>query len=249
MTENSNSLLEQAYLPARRASEDFNEAEDIQSEGTLKAVHISGRMGMIGRARPIELRASAMPGSSKYAIGRHARQGQDIEVLNADFDPDALVNLIISGGRSSAVDFWQRLEAELSPNVLGTIAGSIRSAIAAKLGSTFDKPFHEIGGGQPESFVERAQRLDSFGQTDAALDLIYDSIDELMRESLFSELDHVLSQVPVRRTSTDVLIGLLTATLPARTKLQNRGQLFRDVERELRERGEMEDNLLTGLEP
>jgi hypothetical protein len=101
---------------------------------------------------------------------------------------------------------------------------------------------------EPESFVRRARRLDAQQQTDAALDLIYDSVDELLRSNRFSELDAIIARVAADDCSTDVLLGLLTATLPARSKLPSRKHFFRAVNRSLKTRPEYEDGLLAGLE-
>jgi hypothetical protein len=99
-----------------------------------------------------------------------------------------------------------------------------------------------------ETFVQRAQRLDKGGHSDAALDLIYDSVDELMQKEDFPKLDSILAKVRASDHSVDVLLGILTATLPARNRLRLRAKLFKDIERLLRERGEYEQGLLTGLE-
>ncbi len=99
-----------------------------------------------------------------------------------------------------------------------------------------------------ESFIQRSHRLDVIGRTDAALDLIYDSTDQMLREAQFDEIDLLLSQLSVKDLSTDMLLGLLTATLPARSRLSRRGAFFLDVKKILRDRQELEEGLLTGLE-
>jgi hypothetical protein len=109
-----------------------------------------------------------------------------------------------------------------------------------------DSPFAEKE--THESFLFRAQRLDQRGRTEAALDLIYDSIDESMRKNELKALDAVLANAPRADLSTDLLLGLLTATLPAKNRLPSRPTLFRDTEAVLRNRGEYEEGLLTGLE-
>lgn len=99
-----------------------------------------------------------------------------------------------------------------------------------------------------ETFVQRARRLDKGGHTAVALDLIYDSVDELMQNTEFPRLDSILATVRASDHSVDVLLGILTATLPARSHLPSRVKLFKDIEKTLRERGEYEEGLLTGLE-
>ncbi len=70
--------------------------------------------------------------------------------------------------------------------------------------------------GGVESFVARAHRLSKNGHTTAALDLIYDCTDEMMSKGRFSQLDSVLSDIAICDLSVDLLLGVLTATLPGR---------------------------------
>jgi hypothetical protein len=97
-------------------------------------------------------------------------------------------------------------------------------------------------------FLERAERLERSGNIDAALDIIYDQINWRLKEQKFYETDQLLQNVNVAEYSVDLLLGLLTATLPARSKLRSRAQFFSEVEAVLKERGQWEDNLLVGLE-
>jgi hypothetical protein len=98
-----------------------------------------------------------------------------------------------------------------------------------------------------EPFLRRAQRLDARGQTDAALDLLYDGFDELLRSGGFSEVDLILTDIAVDDYSVDILLGVLTATLPARSRLIARSSFYRSVAESIQRRGEAEEGLLTGL--
>lgn len=102
--------------------------------------------------------------------------------------------------------------------------------------------------GEAEGFLKRAIRLDGKGHVDAALDLIYDSIDEMLLHGNFAEVDMLLSDAPVNDLSVDLLLGLLTATLPARSKLTHRLDFLNQTRASLCERGELEEGLLSGLE-
>jgi hypothetical protein len=101
---------------------------------------------------------------------------------------------------------------------------------------------------QAIAFVEQANRLVKIGQIDAALDLIYDRIDTFLINHKFGDVDSILKHVNAEQFSVDILLGLLTSTLPARTQLPARGAFFEKVEREITKRGEWEEGLLTGLE-
>lgn len=100
----------------------------------------------------------------------------------------------------------------------------------------------------PESFVDRARRLDEAGSTDSALDLIYDSIDEMLLRGEFPKVDAVLQHLRIEDLSVDLLLGILTATLPARHRLCERAKAYFKIEENLHQRGELEEGLLTGLE-
>lgn len=84
---------------------------------------------------------------------------------------------------------------------------------------------------------------------DEALDLLYDSLDNMMRLGHFEEIDVELEAIVANDCSTDVLLGILTATLPGANRLKRRAALFDDVRTVLIDRGEYEGiRLLVGLE-
>jgi hypothetical protein len=99
-----------------------------------------------------------------------------------------------------------------------------------------------------ETFILRARRLDLAGHGETALDLIYDSVDELMRKGEFAQLNSLLANLSVSDFSVDILLGLLTATLPAKSRLPSRHELYEQIETFLRHCGEYKEGLLTGLE-
>ena len=79
-------------------------------------------------------------------------------------------------------------------------------------------------------------------------DIIYGAMDNLFRAKDFALADLLVMTTPVHSLSSDELIALLTATLPARSKLTARRDLYVQVAEELKERGDWEDGLLDGLE-
>jgi hypothetical protein len=99
-----------------------------------------------------------------------------------------------------------------------------------------------------ETLAWRAQRLVRMGRIEPALDLIYDAADHMMRKGEFAQLDSVLANVRVSDLSVDILLAILTATLPAKSRLPSRTRFFNEIEKSLRDRDEYEDGLLTGLE-
>jgi hypothetical protein len=99
----------------------------------------------------------------------------------------------------------------------------------------------------PSDLVPRAQALEESGHNDLALDIIYDEIDDLLRARRFALCASILDEVEPSRSSVDILLALLTATLPAKSELPTRDSFFRRVEHELRRRGEYDIGLLAGL--
>lgn len=106
----------------------------------------------------------------------------------------------------------------------------------------------EPGPSRAANFVEMANRLAEQGRVDAALDLIFARVDETFRRGDFADCDHLLRRLAVADYSTDILLGLLTATLPARSLLASRPDFYSRTEDEIQRRGEMEPGLLTGLD-
>lgn len=99
-----------------------------------------------------------------------------------------------------------------------------------------------------EGFVLRAQRLEEHGNPDEALDLIYDAIDALLRDGRFEKCDEDLRDIDVSTTSVDILLGVLTATLPAHSRLPSRPRLVRAARDVLLGMNEDADLILAGLE-
>lgn len=97
-------------------------------------------------------------------------------------------------------------------------------------------------------FVAQARKLEADGYSESALDLIYETIDEMLRSGRFAWCDAMLNEVDVDECSLDVLLALLTATSPAASKLSTRASFYSRVKVSLQERGVLEPGLLDGLE-
>lgn len=99
------------------------------------------------------------------------------------------------------------------------------------------------------ALFDRAQQLAESGRVDAALDLVYEHVDELLLAGDFAAVSALLVQCEPSNLSTPVLLAILTSTLPARHKLlRARSDAFARIERTLRDRGEPSEELLVGLE-
>jgi len=189
--------------------------------------------------------AAKLAGSTHESQASGWSEPESVEELAVN--PDQVVAFITSGGKKAVVSILRALRNKAAH---GEAIRMMTEAIAEVIRSDppFQSSFAEGENTQRESFIQRAVRLDDQGRTDAALDLIYDSIDEMMRGGQFSELDSLLERLPTNTLSADMLLGVLTATLPARSRLANRKEFFCDVEACLKDRREFEDGLLTGLE-
>lgn len=84
--------------------------------------------------------------------------------------------------------------------------------------------------------------------TDMQLDCVYDEIDYFLTKGQFALVNGMLESIPTDEYSTPVLIGFLTATLPAKSKLPFRPTFFARVEGCLRSRKELCDGILSGLD-
>lgn len=172
------------------------------------------------------------------------------ELSIEDFDPDQVAEFFSKGGKNVVVKFWRQLKRKQIPNdsLQALLEAFNEVSSSAQEEHSPGQPEAEPALATPEEFVLRASRLERAGHRNAAMDLLYDRIDELMRTGQFDLLDMILQRVPVREFSVDVLLGLLTATLPARSRLPSREDFFSETEQVLRERAEYEEGLLTGLE-
>ena len=96
-------------------------------------------------------------------------------------------------------------------------------------------------------WVEAASDLGRCWQTDSALDMIFDQVDDLQRSGEFTVVDKLLRYINIDDTPRDLLIGYLTITLCAKHKLEFRSEFFDNVERSFNEKGINEKGLLDGL--
>ena len=83
---------------------------------------------------------------------------------------------------------------------------------------------------------------------DMCLDKLYEKFDKMMWEGKYIEMDEMLSTMYPDNLSITVMLGVLTSTLPVKSRLTNRPAFFEMVKAEITARGNMEDQLLEGLE-
>lgn len=98
-----------------------------------------------------------------------------------------------------------------------------------------------------EDAVLRAQELASLGSPELGLDIVYDAVDELMSTGQFAQISSSISRLDAGDIDVDILIGVLTATLPAKSRLPTRDRLVSLVGNRLRELNENVAEVLSGL--
>lgn len=87
-------------------------------------------------------------------------------------------------------------------------------------------------GVQMTSPAELKHSLESFEpqDVDEALDLLFDKVDRWLTKSQFDTVDEFISMVDVEKLSEDLLIGVLSITFPARSKLPARTSYMKRLE-------------------
>jgi hypothetical protein len=150
---------------------------------------------------------------------------------------------LLGGGRDSPQELLRRLAAAYCQAEENGTADELKAGIvrAISLSTKATPP-------EPEDFLDRARRLDQRGRTDAALDIVYDQIDEMLLAGKVGEVDQRLANADTSRYSVDLLLALLTITLAAKPHLPSRAVFFTRADATLRARGEWEESLLVGLE-
>lgn len=99
-----------------------------------------------------------------------------------------------------------------------------------------------------ESFFEKAFKIEQAGQLDSAIDLIYDSVDKLLRDSNINYIDESLKSANVKRYSVDIMLAVLISTYPAKSKLKARNAFFLRVKNHLDISRDDTDQILAGLD-
>ncbi len=97
-------------------------------------------------------------------------------------------------------------------------------------------------------WIQQSVELYKTGRKEESLDVIFDTIDEMLLASKFDECDLALSKIPVNNLSNAQLLTILTATLAAKEHLSNRRSLVDRVKKQLARRGADVTGLMMGLD-
>jgi len=96
--------------------------------------------------------------------------------------------------------------------------------------------------------VKEAQTKAQSGEFAAAYKLIFRCVDRAMKAGALDDIDSVLSNISAEDMTLEILIALLTATLPVRTRLPARKAFFLATEKVAKDRNRWSKSLLSGLE-
>jgi len=105
-------------------------------------------------------------------------------------------------------------------------------------------------GGPIEDFFVRLESMSRSRKLDAALDFVFDFVDELLLAGRFREVNRFLRGVPVEKLDPAILVGFLTITGPARMTLDAWPELIVRIKAQLRESMPPEElaRVMVGLE-
>lgn len=95
------------------------------------------------------------------------------------------------------------------------------------------------------NWLTRAITLEGEDKTEAALDLVYNHIDDDLIAQRFEEVEHLLCYDDNHLLETNLILGIITVTRPYRLNLLARPTFCAAVRATLIERGYDPDTLLT----
>ena len=83
-------------------------------------------------------------------------------------------------------------------------------------------------------WVDEIYKLVKENRNDAALDILFDHIDDMFLAGKFKECDKVLPTIDLERLNTSLLVGLMMITFAAKDKLTYREQMLINIEDRLK---------------
>lgn len=115
-------------------------------------------------------------------------------------------------------------------HVVGLVSLNNHGVHALIISLALPDRYKKVLGSEPRpSYTRRMILPPSPLEVDDALDHIFLKVDTLCAGGHFSELDAELAAIVVDGLSTDILVGLLASTFPARAHLPSRPALFERI--------------------
>ncbi len=145
---------------------------------------------------------------------------------------------------AGGLDHWMRanelVETLSQQGLLGVNADRLQSLVTL-ISET-------VGTLGLELAVTEAEVLANNGDIDGALAIIFDRLDEAFSSGAFGQVNKWLGAIDTDRFSSDVLLGVLAASFPAKSELPARQIFWCCVKETFARRDVSEDHLLAGLE-
>ena len=144
---------------------------------------------------------------------------------------------------------WEKIDPSVQPAVLGQLPAAFRDQLALRVTAQAPQKCEQTLGTKQidHAWLVEAIQLEATGRSEESLDIIFEKLDDWLLGGSFDACSSFLADAPVNELSTAQLLTILTATLPACTKLPARATFFDRVRQFLRGRGEDADTLLSGL--
>lgn len=92
----------------------------------------------------------------------------------------------------------------------------------------------EIASDQSLMWLDDVYSLVVKGKPDDAVDIVYENVDRMLERGEFERCDSFLRVVDLSRLDTNVMVALLSITMPAATKLKARAEVLASIEKNLR---------------
>lgn len=144
---------------------------------------------------------------------------------------------------------WNKIDPGDQPEVLGQLPAAFKDQLALYVAAPATGRREQSPGAKQidHPWLAEAMQLEATGRSEESLDIIFEKLDDWLLGGSFDACSSFLADAPVDELSTAQLLTILTATLPACTKLPPRATFFDRVRQFLRGRGEDADTLLSGL--
>ena len=144
---------------------------------------------------------------------------------------------------------WEKIDPSDQPAVLGQLSAAFKDQLALHVTAPATGRREQSPGAKQidHPWLAEAMQLEATGRSEQSLDIIFEKLDDWLLGGSFDACSSFLADAPVDELSTAQLLTILTATLPACTKLPARATFFDRVRQFLRGRGEDADTLLSGL--
>lgn len=98
------------------------------------------------------------------------------------------------------------------------------------------------------SFFDIASSLQKQGRIRESFSTIYQGVEEHVRLETIDHLNEQIQNLSLEEMNTDIMLAILTATLPVKTKLVSRKFLFERIMSILIKRNHFETGILDGLD-